>query len=999
MSQGRSFFPFITNLVDDPVNLADHIKEVGGGLLPVERLDILVAYFYLGGYLKLCGGLKTDKIRILVGLRSDIGRKIRQEREAYHNVTSQDPNPDRDSDYSFRQFQKDLADGKIDIRRTHKPSHAKLYFFKYSEKNNKIHHGHAIIGSSNLSKRGLVSQIECNVALREPVYTQPAEEFFNRLWELSVDLKDEVGDVIKQCLRLTDPYKLYLKMLYERFKDRLEGDEGKVVDLPKEGIEDYKYQALGARNVLSMLNRCDVAFLSDVVGLGKTITTLRVLKRLKERALICCPRPLVSTWKEMVNRFDINARVFSMSTLNVRLSEDQEEAKRELEKRIEIENFGYEYLVIDESHNFRHKGTDRYKRMAWLAKGKKLILLSATPINKEIDDIYHQMDLSFQGKAFKLTELQDLNQFFTSLRGKEKMDQEDATTDLREQLLRHIMVRRTREDIKRAYEDGDELSFPQTPQAEEIEYDMSDNMRHGFKQALDVLGRSEEHGIEEHGIKYAIYTPRKYTRKYRDKGPQYEINLEGLMKTCFVKRLESSVFAFKETLGRLVTKHEDELELVEKIARGEVHPGEAPKVDTKEEFIEEDDTDLSVKLKEIDSEKKEKESKEDILRGMSNEDRAEYKEAVEGDLTKLRGLKKTWDRLSKDDDPKRKEIVEKVKHILHEKPKEEKILIFTESKDTSEDIYLSMKEAGIECILYHSGKSTKDERQVEKYFDPSYEPKPDDIHKKRVLVCTDALAAGVNLHLANHVINYDLPWTPLRLIQRNGRVNRIGTKHKTVYRYCFLPSEEGDAKLTLLDRVVGRLDTLHQAIGTDQKEMEREDDRNIISRGLFDAEQDIDKPASGLDSGEEQFLTKIYDVEKEDPTLFKEIKDMPLHLRTMRPYGTAHVEKERGVLTFFRRGNFEKFCFADSANPAKEYFFVEAAIRMQCEQEEFEGNLDRPLPDVFFEGLKKNKKLFKEELRKHENPKQELIVGEQREENKQDQPEKKIILSVYFNKP
>lgn len=450
-----------------------------------QYFDVIVGYFRTSGFFRLCDAMKdVEKIRILVGLNVDKTTvELIEQAEDTITVLSQkdskkayassivdefaDSEDTKDVENGVKCFVEWLKSGKLELRMyTEQPIHAKVYIMR---KNPDLcdYYGSVITGSSNFSYNGLVNNLEFNVELKDSSDVHFAMNSFEELWAKSVDVSQITEDTISNNTWIKDnitPYELYLKTIFEFFDEEINSDQISLInDLFPEGYMKLQYQIDAIIQAKKILEKYNGVFISDVVGLGKTYICALLAKSLKnKRKLVICPPVLVDYWESVLKDFDVVADVWSLGKLD-RIVENSEKLER------------YDYVFIDEAHRFRNAKTEGYELLHNICYGKKVILISATPINNYASDIESQVYL-FQPKHNSniIPNVTNLEAFFSRLKGKlnklEKGTQEYFeqlrinSEEIRDQLLRHVMVRRTRSEIKEYYaKDLEEqgLHFPQ----------------------------------------------------------------------------------------------------------------------------------------------------------------------------------------------------------------------------------------------------------------------------------------------------------------------------------------------------------------------------------------------------------------------------------------------------------------------------------------------------------------------------------------------------------
>lgn len=943
---------FITN--EDGQSLADRFGVLLGN--NTRFFDCLVGYFFISGFHKLQPALtNTEKIRILVGIKTD-GKtveliqtaKAQQEfiLESHAQVRDRVPGEilnelqnSRDTsaiEDGIRKFVEWIKSGKLEVRAY--PServHAKLYVMTFVDGH--IDKGRVITGSSNFTEAGLQENLEFNVELKNRSDYDFALAKFNELWAKSVDVtKDYVTTIeLKSPFAQFTPYELYLKFLYEYFRGELNlPNEIEDLYLPT-GFKKLKYQEEAVLNARKVLDEYGGCFLSDVVGLGKTFMSALLARHLDEPCLVIAPPHLLDkhnsgSWPNVFRDFGVRGADF--------------ESLGKLESLLERDLQKFTTVFIDESHRFRTEDTQGYEMLAQICRGKRVVLVSATPLNNSPHDILSQIKLFQAGKNSTIPNIRNLEAFFNKMQQRLKgldrqQDREqyfsivqENARQTREKILKFLMIRRTRGEIDKYYgtdlkQQG--LKFPEVANPEPLFYKFNKIESEVFDETIRLL---------THEFKYARYTPLAYYTGKRDLHEvQSQRNLAKFMKILTVKRLESSFTAFLSTLKRFYHTYE---RVIEEFGKGQVfiskkHSGKIF------ELLESDDQAGIERL--LEEDKAEKISASDFNENFILD--------LKNDLKALAKIRDLWRQVTRD--PK----WESFRDILKKSPqlKTGKLIIFTESKETADYLAAKIREEVEPKTLIFTGESLHSVREdVTSNFDAkAYKPKDD----YRILVATEVLAEGVNLHRSNVVINYDIPWNPTRLIQRVGRVNRVDTKFDIIHTYNFFPTEEGNNLIKLREAAEAKIHAFIQMLGADARLLTEGEE--IVSHDLF-AKWNSKKTITGEDDNEEtelKFLTEIRTIRDKQTDLFERIKRLPKKARSTRLLiPDATVQNLPGLLTYFRQGKLDKFFLgATGQHPTIELDFMTAAkILKPADINESR----QAIPQGFYDLLDKNKAAF-----------------------------------------
>ena len=874
--------------------------------------DCLVGYFFISGFYKLYPFLeKVEKIRILVGLQTDrtayeLLQKAKEQGEltlkshasAIEQV-SKDVLSELESsadsaeiETGVHKFVEWVRSGKLEIKAYPSENlHAKVYIMTFAEGDRDK--GRVITGSSNLTQAGLQDNLEFNVELKNRSDYDFAINKFNELWLIAVDVSKPYQDTIinKSPYAQFTPYELYLKFLYEYFRTELSRPaelEDMYVPL---GFKKLKYQEEAVLNARKVLEEYGGVFLSDVVGLGKTYMSALLAQQLDGRHLVIAPPKLLDrdkrgSWPNVFSDFQVRQTDF--------------ESIGKLDHLLERDLSKYTNVFIDESHRFRTETTQSYEALAQICRGKRVILVSATPLNNTPRDILSQVKLFQNGKASTIPNLRNLEAFFAGLEKKLKGLDRQRDRELffqtvqtnakatREKVLKYLMIRRTRTEIEKYY--GDDMKkqgfkFPDVEDPEPLFYKFSKQENEIFDETIRLLARD---------FKYARYKPLTYYEGRRaEREIQSQRNLARFMKILMIKRLESSFHAFRLTLDRFIRSYE---RVIDEFQRGNVYISKKH-INKIFEALETDDQEAIERL--LEEDKADRLSAEDFS--------VDFLRDLKSDLQILRQVQGLWAKVGRD--PK----WEAFREVLNLQPmlKKGKLIIFTESQETAS--YLAdriAKEVEPKVILFSGQAGEKAHKDVIANFDANaFHPRDN----YRILVSTEVLSEGVNLHRSNIVINYDIPWNPTRLIQRVGRVNRVDTTFDTIHTYNFFPTEESNDLIKLKEAAEAKIHAFIEMLGADARLLTEGEE--VKSHDLF-ARLNSKKTITGEDEEEEselEYLTEIRNVRDNNPELFARIKRLPKKARSTRLLPAAldaMVKQFPSLLTYFRQGRLDKFYLA-----------------------------------------------------------------------------------------
>jgi len=716
--------------------------------------------------------------------------------------------------------------------------HAKAYIFDYGtvfdDKGKAVERhekGIAIVGSSNLTLSGVTHNTELNVVVQGNENHAELVRWFDELWNEAQDFDEALMHEMRESWAVAPvrPYDVYMKTLYELVRDRLEGEEDKDIlwdDEITTKLADF--QKVAVRQAVQMIRDYGGAFVADVVGMGKSYVGAAIVKHFERtrrvRPLIVCPATLVDMWERYNEVYQLNARVLSMGMLREGDDGDVNILREDVKYR------DRDFVLIDESHNFRHPDTQRYRVMqAYLGRPDvRCCFLTATPRNKTAWDVYHQIKLFHQDDLTDLPiDPPNLKEYFRLVEKGERQLPD---------LLRQVLIRRLRNHILkfygydaethervdpsrfREYLDGTRRAyiivggrhqfFPKR-ELKTIEYSIEDTYQGLYQQLRGYLGRprkGQPARPPENELTYARYGLWHYVAKEKQRREPYAslhragANLRGLMRVLLFKRFESSVEAFRQTVRRLLRSHE---RFLAALREGIVPAGE--------------------KAEEILNEPNEAEERDivDALRKLGNRysiadfDVGRLREHIKHDIGILREILRLVEPITPDKDAKLQTLK---KHLAESPLKEGKRLIFTQYADTARYLFDNLNPNGERDDIDVICSGDKSKARVVGRFAPKANPEYRFQRGESELftvVATDVLAEGLNLQDCDKIVNYDLHWNPVRLIQRFGRIDRIGSEHDVVWAFNFLPEVGIERNLGLRGKLKNRIQEIHDTIGED----------------------------------------------------------------------------------------------------------------------------------------------------------------------------------------
>lgn len=815
-------------------------------------------------------------------------------------------------------------DSKVEIRifRTDEKAdaqflHSKCYIF--TGKNDAV----GIVGSSNFTAKGLEGNAELNymetdwmrVAVTETNNPNKKSHimWFEEKWQISqpwnrifleqILRPSPIATRVKKDAEELSPYEVYIKYLQLQFGDVT--DESVTAQLksyfPKE-FNPYNYQLDAVKQCFYIMKAHGGFFLSDVVGLGKTIVGVLIIKKFIAEAdlwnrhpkvLIVTPPAIKDSWLKTIAMFDKDDATFKIAS-NIEfiatgsigsLITDDGSGEDDDDYDEDVKSSDYGLILIDESHNFRNNWTQKYATLDNLIDRIQLQtgyqpligLLSATPQNNSPQDLKNQ--IYFFQRSHNSTTLPDipggkLDSYFNEkqklFNGNRNVDTPEAreiikgiAADIHDKVLQYLMVRRTRKDIKEQYaEDSEQLKFPSIigPKAER--YTMSAKLSKLFYDTVfAIIGGSDD---DEKSIGYYRYAAISYLVREEDKKLFEKRNLKvedisarlaHIMKLLLVKRLESSFPAFRKSLENLKKNTQN---MIDMLKADTVFI--CPEIDVNETIAKEGGLDKAIPVLRKKIEKKGGNNRE--FRALDLK-RDEYLGLLEQDMELIDKLCKRWEKNT--EDPK----FDKFKSILDAElfnPEinnphhfdSPRLVIFTEALDTMQALATFVKETKHRPLVVSAKNRDELQDEIAANFDANL-PKEKQRDDYDVIITTEVLAEGVNLHRANVILNYDAPWNATRLMQRIGRVNRIGSKEDFVHVFNFYPSEDGEKIIKYLPKAYAKLQAFHTMFGEDNK---------VFSEMEELSEADLNNLVDGDTSPFAPYINELKQFAKEHPERF-----------------------------------------------------------------------------------------------------------------------------------
>lgn len=783
-------------------------------------------------------------------------------------------NPTNNDEITLKRLSKQLKEKWVVVKLHLKHQlHAKLYLAHRDDYNSPTI---GFVGSSNLTFAGIAKQGELNVDVVEGDAAKKLSIWFQNRWEdrWSIDITEELAQIIDESWateKLYSPYHVYLKIAYHLSREARAGiSEFQLPKIFERTLLPYQQSAV--KVAAHHLHHRGGVIIGDVVGLGKTITATALAKMFEDdfflETLIICPKNLVEMWRDYAHKYKLRAKVVSVTQTQTTLA---------YERR-------YRLIIIDESHNLRNRNGKRYRAIHEYIhlNDSKVILLTATPYNKTYLDLSNQLRL-FLDEDYNLGVSPE--RYIESIGGRVHFTanhqvpetsiaafERSSFSDDWAELMRLFLVRRTRSFIKSNYAIDDTtvgrkyLVFPngtrsyfpnRLPKKVEYVFDPDDSSDQYAKlYSKKVVDTIDDLILPRYGLGQEGYENKKTTAEITPEEIIIKENLGragtrliGFARTNLFKRLESSGYSFLLSISRHILRNYLFIYAIENDLPFPIGKQEAGLIDDFMYSDSDNEDDENIELlttqkqyleraeKYYDSLYAKKSKYQWIRSQLFNK---KLKNDLITDSKELMGVLKLGENWNQENDKQ----VNALCDLITKKHKDEKILIFTQFSDTANYLYQCLKTRGldkVECVTGGCENPTDFAHRFSPKSNEKLIPKEQEI---RVLITTDVLSEGQNLQDAHIVLNFDLPWAIIRLIQRAGRVDRIGQKHHEILCYSFLPEDGIEEIIKLRRRLTQRIRENAETVGSDEVFFEG-DPVNIADlynekSGLLDEEEDVE---------------------------------------------------------------------------------------------------------------------------------------------------------------
>ena len=724
----------------------------------------------------------------------------------------------KDSNRAVKQLVDSLRAGNMEVRRYEKNFlHAKAYIFSQNKNQSNPTNEIIIAGSSNLTSAGLNSNLELNLGKYNEKTVSKGKRWFDKLWDEAVPF--DLASYFEEIFEVKSPFEIFLRVLWELYGQEIDQDFETDNGLPLTSFQQH-----GVARALRLIEETGGVIVADEVGLGKTFIAgeiLKIYRERRQRVLLVCPAALRDTaWKQFQSEYDIRLETLSFEELaRDKQLFDEKRRPNSNSTNLEREIEEYQLVIIDEAHNYRNPDSPTRAdalRTFLYGKRKDVLMLTATPVNNSLWDLYHLTRFFLKQDTFLA------NRGIISIRGRFDEAMRTNPTSLSPDVLYPIIdattVKRTRQFIQKHYRNDQvkvggvlqTIVFPE-PKAISIRYNI-DQLAPGLFDLIELYFDPDEDDC----LEFARYKAKSYLIVSDPEDERIGIAATGLILSGLLKRFESSIGAFKISIQRLVEQHE--------LFLAGLDNGKVISTEFLREAAANDDEDFEDLLTSSDAT-----LSTDLFHDVS------LREDIENDLDKLNKIFSKLENIEIQNDPKLKALIKNLEYIIEEAEEgassredffdKRKVLIFSFFSDTVLWIHHFLKNEitnnpkllpykdRFEFLTGASQNEQENRASVAARFAPKTAGNPGDEDKTDLLITTDVLAEGVNLQQARHIINYDMPWNPMKLVQRHGRIDRIGSQHSRIFMRTIFPANRLDALLGLEARLSRKIAMAAASVG------------------------------------------------------------------------------------------------------------------------------------------------------------------------------------------
>ena len=926
-------------------------------LVKSVNLDIATGTFEIGAFLSLGETWRhLDGIRLLMG--DETTKRTKDHLiKALQETTDANIEAEKEQDdtlHGLAAVREAIRTGQITVRVYDKAKfHAKLNLM-HAQNSSPV--DFATVGSSNFTRPGLTQNVELNSFITDATHIEKLSDWYAARWEEGSEVKEELLRTIERHLREYPPFTVYAKALHAYFRGR----EKPADEWEENESVIYRtlsqYQKDGYHAALQIADTWNGALICDGVGSGKTYIGLMLLERYlrdNKRVLLITPKSIAeSVWNSQVSR-QLRSKYGRLlrEHYDIKLHTDLGRQGGISDEDLEYFREHTDVIIIDEAHHFRNPNSNRGRLLMELTRNKKLYLLTATPINNSLDDIYHLINYFGQNQRthFAKIGVHDFRRHFRSIEKQFENEDTEITEQVEEDdflrqdpLLKQVLIQRSRKYIKDAeMAAGTHILFPERVVEPTIEY----SLRRVYRTLYDELQRA----FDRHNpfLNLAIYNTVKYHKNPEERIQQRQKQIVGLIRTLVLKRLESSWRAFEATVENLLLKMAEWLKkhaperfgmwegtnrrwwrvvqehILDRLQEDGILSQNTPEnlqQSVASNFAEEEDDLASV------------ETEDDFI--LDDHDVDMLFDDVVDDMNFLTGLLSRIyrlfyaDELANEPDTQQDDKLQQLLKLLKKHPNE-KLLIFTEFCDTARYLYTQLQQAGFRNIEQIDSRRKVNREEIIERFSPCYNDRsPESVVPVQTLITTDVLAEGLNLQDASIIVNYDLHWNPVRLMQRIGRLDRrldpaieaqLNRTEPTVHVWNFLPPAELDDILKLRKRVDGKILRISRTLGIEGKFVSPDDDDETLR--LFNERYE------GTESIEELMNLERQRISESNPELWRQLPDLPMRLfsgKDVTEKPPPFLNRDGGPIPLNRVGDTGVFCCYEMPNGEIKWYFYDA---------------------------------------------------------------------------
>ena len=905
---------------------------------------------------------------------------------------------------AFRIFLEKIKAGALEIRKTLEHNHAKLYIFENKPEfsQNGEFPGTVITGSSNLSRSGLRDRHEINVVFRDEHFKE-AHDLFNELWGKAVTIADKNNfeifhkEVVEKIWfeKLPTPYLMYIRVLDEYFSLKAKGE----IISPKNiapGVLDLKYQIDAVKQGLAVIKKHNGVIIADVVGLGKSIIASAIAYNLKMKAIVIAPPHLCDQWTDYSYDFDLTARIYSSGSIEKALEEDDDEEKviiideAHKYRNENTDDYGNLHKLCQGRKIILLTATPFNNRPQDIFSMIRLFQIPAKSTIRTVDNLsYRFQELIREYKKIEKAQKEK------SKTGAEIKTEVNAVARKIRDILSPVVIRRSRLDLEEIQEYKKDLalqkiSFPevQPPKLATYNLGLLSSLYlwtlEEISPAVDAVSGSEavpdevrgtcgrtalrptpdepearcsgpggavpENGGGFQGVRYnpAQYLKKEHKPAYAEeftglKGEeaigmleQGQANLAIFMRRLLVRRFESSIYSFRRSLEFIIKSSEKIKNYYDKLGKVPVYKkGDLPDVET----LLDSTGDELVNIDEV--------LAKQLERGLHWIEKEKLEEKfiteLEKDIKLLKAVRKAWSPDAVKSDPKVADFKAILKARLKENPKR-KIIVFTEFADTAAYLGEALK-TGFRAFKYSSADSSKENKKIiRKNFDAGCAAEKQE-NNFDILVATDAMSEGINLHRAGIVFNYDMPYNPTRVIQRVGRINRVNKKvFDKLYIYNYFPTATGEDETRTKEISTLKIAMIHALMGEDTKYLTKDEDLKSFYKEQY--EKFIKNDELSWDVEYRNLLTSL---KSGRPELIAQADNIPPRTKIRRTVSKG----KNGVLVFAQKGGEFTFSFGPDPRESRSMSPEDALKLFEAKPEEKPQPLSKAFEPIY-KNIKQN---------------------------------------------